>query len=61
MDLNILRIVATLLLFAAFIAIVVWAMAGRRRADFDDAAMLPLNDEGGAPDNGGPHKIGEKK
>ena len=42
MDVNLLRSVTTLFMFLVFIGIVVWAMAGRRRADFDAAAQLPF-------------------
>jgi len=45
MDVNLLRSVITALLFAIFVGIVVWAWSGRRRADFDAAARLPLEDE----------------
>jgi cytochrome c oxidase cbb3-type subunit IV len=45
MDLNDLRSLATVLVFAAFIGIAVWAWSGRRRADFDAAANLPLVDD----------------
>jgi cytochrome c oxidase cbb3-type subunit 4 len=53
MDVNDLRSLATVLTFVAFIGIVVWAMAGRRRADFDAAAQLPLADDGSVPANRG--------
>ncbi len=55
MDVNDLRSVTTLLMFAAFVGIVGWAWAGHRRARFDDAAQLPFTDE--LPDAGAP---GEK-
>ena len=42
MDVNVLRSVTTLFMFLVFIGIVLWAMAGRRRADFDAAAQLPF-------------------
>jgi cytochrome c oxidase cbb3-type subunit IV len=45
MDINDLRIATTLLSFAAFAGIVVWAMARRNRPAFDEAAMLPFADE----------------
>jgi len=35
MDVNVLRSLTTLFMFLVFIGIVVWAMAGRRRAEFD--------------------------
>jgi cytochrome c oxidase cbb3-type subunit IV len=45
MDINDLRIVVTLLSFAAFAGIVVWAWSRRNRAAFQEAAMLPFADE----------------
>jgi cytochrome c oxidase cbb3-type subunit 4 len=45
MDLNDLRSVTTVILFIAFIGIVVWAYNRRRRDAFDDAAKLPLADD----------------
>jgi cytochrome c oxidase cbb3-type subunit 4 len=35
----------TLLLFLIFIGIVWWAFSGRRKASFDEAANLPLEDD----------------
>ncbi len=45
MDINDLRIVVTLLSFAAFAGIVSWAWSSRNRQAFDEAAMLPFADE----------------
>ena len=45
MDVNDLRIIVTLLSFAAFIGIVVWVWSRRNRARFDEAQMLPFIDE----------------
>ncbi len=45
MDMNVLRSLLTALMFAVFIGIVLWAWSGRRRADFDAAARLPLDDD----------------
>jgi len=42
MDVNVLRSLTTLFMFLVFIGIVVWALAGRRRAEFDAAAQLPF-------------------
>jgi cytochrome c oxidase cbb3-type subunit IV len=44
MDLNLLRAAVTLLSFAGFIAIVAWAWSRRRKAAFDEAALLPFQD-----------------
>ena len=45
MDVNTLRIAATLASFAVFIGIWLWAWARRNRAGFEHAAHIPLNDE----------------
>jgi cytochrome c oxidase cbb3-type subunit 4 len=45
MDVNTLRIVVTLVTFAAFIGIVRWAWSPRNRASFDEAARLPLMED----------------
>lgn len=45
MDVNDLRVLVMLLSFSAFVGIVAWAMNGRRRASFDEAAQLPFADE----------------
>ncbi len=42
MDVNLLRSLATLLMLGLFITIVAWALAAKRRAGFDEAAMLPF-------------------
>ena len=44
MDVNDLRSVTTLFMFLVFVGIVVWALAGKRRAGFDEAAQLPFAD-----------------
>ncbi len=35
----------TVFLFVLFLAITVWAWSARRKADFDEAARLPLEDD----------------
>jgi cytochrome c oxidase cbb3-type subunit 4 len=45
MDINDLRIAFTLLSFAVFAGIVVWAMSRHNRYAFEEAAMLPFADE----------------
>ncbi len=45
MDVNLMRSIWTAVLFAVFIGIVWWAWSGRRRADFEAAARLPLDDD----------------
>lgn len=49
MDIHMLRSLFTVLLFALFIAIVLWAWSGRNRQRFDQAALLPFADEHLAP------------
>lgn len=39
------QIVWTVIAFALFIGIVLWAWSGRRRQSFDEAARLPLDDD----------------
>ena len=39
------RGVFTIVMFLMFIGICLWAWSSRRKADFDEAAQLPLDDE----------------
>ncbi len=45
MDINLIRSVITAVLFAVFVGIVLWAWSKGRRADFEAAARLPLDDD----------------
>lgn len=45
MDINTLRIIATVVSFIAFIGIVVWAWSRKRENDFKDAANLPFEQD----------------
>lgn len=45
MDVNELRSIITVACFLLFVGIVCWAWSGKRKADFDAAAQLPLEDE----------------
>jgi cytochrome c oxidase cbb3-type subunit 4 len=45
LDVNDLRIAATLASLAVFIGICAWAWARRNRAHFDEAAHLPFDDD----------------
>lgn len=45
MDINLMRSVITAVLFVVFIGIVLWAWGKGRRADFEAAARLPLDDD----------------
>lgn len=40
----------TVALLVVFIGIVAWAWSGRRRKDFEQAARIPLDDDGPAPE-----------
>jgi cytochrome c oxidase cbb3-type subunit 4 len=37
--------IMTVVMMAVFIGIVLWAWSGKRRADFDAAARVPLEDD----------------
>jgi cytochrome c oxidase cbb3-type subunit 4 len=45
MDINMLRSIVTVLAFAVFIAIVLWAYSDRSKAAFEQAARLPFDEE----------------
>jgi len=45
MDVNDLRITTTVVSFAIFIGILVWAFSKRNKEDFDAAAQLPLDQD----------------
>ena len=45
MDINTIRAGVTVAAFITFLAIVAWAWSSRRRADFDAAARLPLDED----------------
>jgi cytochrome c oxidase cbb3-type subunit 4 len=45
-DLPTVRGLLTLVLMLAFVGVVVWAWSGKRRKDFEEAARLPLDDDG---------------
>lgn len=45
MDPVLIHIIWTVVAFAVFIAIFVWAWSGKRKHAFDEAARLPLEDE----------------
>jgi cytochrome c oxidase cbb3-type subunit 4 len=58
MDINDLRSVFTVLAFASFVGIVWWAYSGKRKASFDEAANLALDEdepEGSRNDAGRQH------
>ena len=43
MDITTLRIIATVASFVTFLGICWWAYAGRNRASFDQAALIPFD------------------
>ncbi len=45
MDINDLRSILTVIAFATFMGIVVWAYSRRRRAAFEEAANLPFSED----------------
>ena len=45
MDINTLRIAATVACFLVFLGILAWAGSRRNRAAFERAALIPFNDE----------------
>ena len=45
MDITTLRIVATLVSFAAFIGIVIWVLDRRKTQRFEEAAQLPFQED----------------
>lgn len=51
MDINDLRSLITVLAFLAFVGIVWWAYSSHRKGAFEEAAMLPFDDE--APSQSG--------
>ena len=51
MDVNDLRALLTVLSFASFLGIVFWAYSGARKARFEEAARLALDDDLAAPED----------
>ncbi len=45
MDVNDLRILITVVSFAVFVGILVWAFSKRNKEDFDAASKLPLDQD----------------
>ena len=44
MDVNVLRIIVTVVSLAVFVGIVVWAWSRKNKAAFDEAAQLPFQE-----------------
>jgi cytochrome c oxidase cbb3-type subunit 4 len=47
MDLDTLRIAIMLTLFVSFIGVWIWAWSKKRKTAFEEASMLPLEDDDG--------------
>ena len=45
MDSTLLQIIWTVVAFVFFIGVVIWALSSRRKADFDKAARMALDDD----------------
>ncbi|HLV17245.1 MAG TPA: cbb3-type cytochrome c oxidase subunit 3 [Pseudomonas sp.] len=45
MDIGLIRGLGTLVVFVAFIGVVLWAYNSKRRSSFDEAAQLPFADD----------------
>jgi cytochrome c oxidase cbb3-type subunit 4 len=45
MDINDLRSIVTVVSLLTFVGIVVWAWSKRNKANFDEAARLPFNED----------------
>jgi len=45
MDIGTIRGLGTLLVFVAFVGLVIWAYSSKRKRSFDEAANLPFADE----------------
>jgi len=56
MNYGLIHSVWTVMMFALFIGIIVWAWSAKRKKQFDEAAHLPLEDDDAVP----PRTSGEK-
>ncbi|MDP3087296.1 MAG: cbb3-type cytochrome c oxidase subunit 3 [Methylotenera sp.] len=45
MEINTLRILATVASFIVFIGIIIWALRNRKSSDFEEAANLPFKED----------------
>ncbi|MGI9245477.1 MAG: cbb3-type cytochrome oxidase subunit 3 [Steroidobacteraceae bacterium] len=52
MDVGTVRGLITLALLLAFVALVIWAWSKRRKAEFDELARMPLEDDPPGRDQG---------
>lgn len=51
MDINLIRGIILLILIFAFLGLWVWAWSGKRKHAFQDASMLPLEEDNGVIPN----------
>jgi cbb3-type cytochrome oxidase subunit 3 len=51
MDINLIRGIILLILIFAFLGLWVWAWSGKRKHAFEDASMLPLEEDKGVIPN----------
>jgi cytochrome c oxidase cbb3-type subunit 4 len=56
MDIGSLRALITVILFVAFISLWIWAWSSKRRADFEQAARLPLDEDAAGIEQGERHE-----
>lgn len=52
MDFVTLSSIMTVVAFATFVGIVLWAYSGKARRSFDEAARLPFDEDEGAGESG---------
>jgi len=48
MSIGMIRGLGTLIVFVAFVGLLLWAFSSKRKKDFEQAAMLPLLDDDAA-------------
>lgn len=48
MNINLLMFFLDTLMILFFVGIIAWAWSSRRKSSFDEASMIPLNDDGGS-------------
>jgi len=58
MDINVLRGAILLVLLFSFLGLWVWAWSRKRKSAFDEASMLPLEEDNGEIPTKGPGKRG---
>ena len=58
MDISVIHGLWTLVLIVVFVGIVVWAFSRKRKAAFDAAARIPIDDDETAPEHRGVSRDG---